>query len=195
MPDHLLWKRRSTDKAVAGWYRAEPASDPSYAAGVRLLKRWVIRLRWPAVVLMVLMVVVLTVVPLSRVVGWTGKLLWREMELRVLIESTGIGVSWSEHILPQAFDFDMEFIRPDGSGGTPRSHFLPGILLDRSPISGGSITCPLWYLALPPALLAFVGFRLKRREPKPGQCQRCRHPLAGAALCPECGEPAPAAAA
>ena len=54
---------------------------------------------------------------------------------------------------------------------------------------------PLWPVVLPPALLAVAGFVLKRRGPKPGQCQQCRHPLAGAAVCPECGTPAPAAAA
>lgn len=46
---------------------------------------------------------------------------------------------------------------------------------------------PMWYFVLPSAVLAIAGFRLKRREPKPGQCQHCRHPLAGAAVCPECG--------
>ena len=54
---------------------------------------------------------------------------------------------------------------------------------------------PMWYLVIPLGLLSVWGFRLRRHGCSPNQCRGCRHPLAGAAVCPECGTPAPAAAA
>lgn len=47
---------------------------------------------------------------------------------------------------------------------------------------------PAWCLVLLLAGFSWTGFRAKRRLPvQLGQCPRCRHLLAGAAVCPECG--------
>lgn len=47
---------------------------------------------------------------------------------------------------------------------------------------------PTWCLFLPLGAFSWAGFHAKRRMPAPvGLCPRCRHPLAGAAVCPECG--------
>lgn len=53
---------------------------------------------------------------------------------------------------------------------------------------GGYADIPLWLLIPLPAALAWTGFIAKRKQPRSGECAHCRHVLAGAALCPECGK-------
>ena len=50
---------------------------------------------------------------------------------------------------------------------------------------------PLLLVAAPCALLAFVGFRARRRQPTGDQCAKCGYPLKGAHTCAECGRAAP----
>jgi len=47
---------------------------------------------------------------------------------------------------------------------------------------------PIWCMLLPMAALSALGFRARHRLAIPeGACTNCRHPLAGADVCPECG--------
>jgi len=51
-----------------------------------------------------------------------------------------------------------------------------------------SAAFPAWCIFLPLGALSWAGFRAKRRLTIPaGACPSCRHPLAGAIICPECG--------
>lgn len=53
---------------------------------------------------------------------------------------------------------------------------------------------PAWCVFLPLGAFSWAGFRAKRRMAMPaGLCTRCRYPLAGAAVCPECGTAAASA--
>jgi hypothetical protein len=162
-----------------------------YPARVRILKRLVIRLRWPAVAAAGLCV---AIAAMSLLGDWGCRLPSRESTWFVAVKATVIEVIWESEVLQDDLEFGPQWGPDVWTGWATRQYLLPsarpGVLGD-----GWTVTCPLWILALPPALLSFVGFRFKRRESTPGQCQRCRHPLAGAAVCPECGEPAPAAAA
>jgi len=57
-----------------------------------------------------------------------------------------------------------------------------------------AVWIPLWSLLIPPLALAIAGFAIKRKRPRLGECARCGYPLAGTAICPECGAPATGAA-
>lgn len=47
---------------------------------------------------------------------------------------------------------------------------------------------PIWCLIIPIASFSWAGFHARRRMAlTPGLCTRCRYPLAGAHVCPECG--------
>lgn len=169
----------------------------NYAARVRFLKRLTIRLRWPAIALALLLLALAIasfVYRFSLSTASAGK--W-----------WAISVVWGRLNVTQ---FDSERVPPDQQSlvwglefepqdylfhGDPEYYYGVSVSRARAPGVDGFAMIPMWYIAAPLSLLAFAGFRLKRREPKPGQCQRCRHPLAGAAVCPECGTPAPVAAA
>ncbi|MFO0963181.1 MAG: hypothetical protein U0625_09790 [Phycisphaerales bacterium] len=56
--------------------------------------------------------------------------------------------------------------------------------------SGGTLYLALWWCILGLGAAAWMCFGIRRRLPVPGLCPRCRHPLAGASVCPECGEAA-----
>lgn len=45
----------------------------------------------------------------------------------------------------------------------------------------------LWAVVLPLAVVGVAGFAARRRRREPGCCKRCRYPLHGASICPECG--------
>ena len=186
-------------------------SRPEYAGLVRFLKRLTIWLRWPAAIAATALVGA-CIASVTFRYGCQGHL-----ELR------GEG-HWLEYaIYSMRYDIrgcvnDERFIDPRGDPAPwvefrerfdeylwsvrPLSQLFEWSRFDFGEVPEGSpgqyyfeSEGPLWPVVLPPALLAVAGFVLKRRGPKPGQCQHCRHHLAGAAMCPECGTPAPAAAA
>ncbi|MFO0962602.1 MAG: hypothetical protein U0625_06805 [Phycisphaerales bacterium] len=155
---------------------------------MRFLKRLTIRLRWPAAVLVGLLTLGFVCsafwgcrVDLSFLGSWWILDLGNTIATLTQYDSqldpgrpspdlvvTGYSVKWYP-----IEDFDLFLNAWVRKGSWPGVDWVARL--------------PLWYLALPPALLAIAGFVMKRREPKPGQCQHCRHPLAGAVVCPECG--------
>ena len=184
--------------ACAGAVSSGRGGNLNYAAGVRFLKRLVIWLRWPAVVVVGLLVARTVAAPrwwCSFEVVSSSKD-WEVTSLAEGLYARQVDLSGARWVMLETgthFYSDVE----------PRSTTLSGFLyLPRvqatDPFGGGLdwfVDLPTWLLASAPALLAAIGFILKRREQTPGQCQRCRHTLAGAAVCPECGTPAPTAAA
>ena len=88
----------------------------------------------------------------------------------------------------QAF-LRYELYRPDRSG-KPRfsSYFLIRYGPWTRPYeSGGTLFLPICWCLLGLGIIAWMCFRARKRLPRPGQCPGCLHPLAGAAVCPECG--------
>jgi hypothetical protein len=55
-------------------------------------------------------------------------------------------------------------------------------------LQGPDLWLPAWCVFASLGALSALGFRAKRRLIVPkGACRNCRHPLAGAVVCPECG--------
>ncbi|MFO0962601.1 MAG: hypothetical protein U0625_06800 [Phycisphaerales bacterium] len=158
---------------------------------MRFLKRLTIRLRWPAVVVAAAL---LAVIALSCRYSWFGRLQWGNSTWSLGVNATVVGGRWNADVYRDNLEYFQWLGRADWSAWSMGTYFVAKAYED---VLAGAwfAMCPIWWLALPPALLAVAGFRLKRREQTPGQCKRCGHPLAGAVVCPECGTPAPASAA
>lgn len=146
------------------------------------LQRVLIRLRWPMAVAAVL---VLTATVMSR---WAMFACFMHLETRHQHHGVAVGTGtvnysrYSDRNQMDTFQFRVENTGP--------WHWLP---YTRSQVSNDHlrVALPMWMLLLPLTALAFAGFRAKFRQPGPGQCVACRYTLAGATVCPECGQAAP----
>ena len=165
---------------------------------MRFLKRLAIKLRWPAAIVAGLLV---------AVAGWSclycQSVVMRTSSrtLSIQYERLRCGVVLMESGVDWGNEWDLRFNSRDANWQTvarapwdslwrtiwtaPRRSGLANT------VSG--VSFPIWYLVLPAAVLAVVGFRLKRREPTPGSCVHCGYPPAAAAVCPECGATLPGA--
>jgi hypothetical protein len=148
-----------------------------------LLRRWLVGLRWVFAALAVLAIAALTATYWCRmsVVLPTGSG-EQKFSVHLVRGSLDFWVSSVRFLEPK---FILGFVHPEDR--TDWTWWFDG---DR----GGTYafaSLPLWVVALPPLALALVGFRLRRTQPARGCCLACRYPLGGAAICPECGRPAP----
>lgn len=156
-----------------------------YPARVRFLTRLLIWWRWPMAVVAALLLV--AILPS----GWY--LLWFKIPMFPdgggMIFRGSISVSSAPGGFVGADPIELIFaVLNDGPAWRWWDFSSGGVLIGSTTRNLG--TAPLWAVALPPLSLALLGSIAKRRQPKPGQCKACRHPLVGAAICPECGRAA-----
>lgn len=147
-----------------------------------LLTRLLIRLRWPLALTAILLCLIYAANTFGNLylwfawgpkefgnpkwigTGFTDEGLWLFLEGNFSEEENELGWRWDSH------SWRLTAIYPVMTPGPWRTRCLSPLV-------------PF----LPSATLAFIGFRLRRRRVKPGQCTNCHHPLAGALKCPECG--------
>ncbi len=55
------------------------------------------------------------------------------------------------------------------------------------PLTAGFIGNTLLYASLPATLIVIPALLIRRRRAKVGECVKCRYPVTGLAICPECG--------
>ncbi|MFO0782924.1 MAG: hypothetical protein U0636_04500 [Phycisphaerales bacterium] len=153
------------------------------------LKTTVVRLRWPAVAA-VLGLAVLMAVGARWGLSFSSTIPWTDATVRAAAGNGALTLGcYSTHVP----SWNMWLSLPS-SANLP--HFTTWtwfpFLWSGVPPMNFSVGIPLWLPALPLTALAWIGFRLKRNDPKAGQCAACGHPLMGAETCPECGCTGPA---
>lgn len=166
------------------------------AIGSETMRRPLLRvlssLRWPSAVLTVL---VLGLALVSSVRWPSCFASYRIAGVRLGFEAGSVRVivsSW-ERALPASLRWHWE---DEIAGWPPLFYGWWNWANECHPHVGGGSTrfvyFPAWCIFAPLGLLAALGFRARSRLVIPsGACPHCRHPLAGAATCPECGIAAP----
>lgn len=166
----------------------------------KLLLRVLSMLRWPTAVFAVALLglTLLSSFEYCRLYanGWsTGVLLQFtngaiSAELFCYLEETIASPTWSVEVEPVS-KLEPERRSPGiCSGWWCWEHH--GSRLSKGLGLYGWLAFPAWCIFVPLGVLSALGFRAKRHLVIPsGACPNCGHPMAGAAVCPECGSAAP----
>lgn len=165
----------------------------------RLAKRVLIWLRWPCAVAAVLLLVAAGCTEFwgldmgfqsgkqsGRLGAWKGGLLLQGLLFDDSVRGAGRDCTWG-HLRdistftvdqsPRWLTFGMRwgYADPQAVDSAFPGHYL-------------ELELPIWTCAALVGGLGWAGFTLWRRSQRNAQlCARCRHTLAGAAICPECG--------
>jgi len=153
-----------------------------------LFRRMLSWLRWPSAVACALSAVLM----LASMAWGAGLAVVADQRIfGVDLQGGGVSLTWEafrgEPINPQIFYWGV------GRVERPRELLAKWWTWEffTNPRGGAPVTnlrFPTWCLVFLLAGLSWVGFRVRRRLTTPASaCPCCRHLLAGAALCPECG--------